>query len=188
MRRRCASSRTTFATAPSCFPLHAECRFAKPLDRQLILDVNAAFEHLSGIPRRDAVGRTTNELGVWEDPAMSAAVLELTRRQAAVTDEPFRFRARDGTVAHARVSGRPITLSAIPVAGKDELAVRYALFRRLGEEAHRLHACRAPGRIEGLCGRWFVGRPDQDFCSRKCRSLAGTRKLRARRRSAPSTK
>jgi two-component system cell cycle sensor histidine kinase/response regulator CckA len=83
-------------------------------DRQLILDVNQAFEQLSGIARHDAIGRTTNELGLWDDPAMSAAVLELTRAQATVQDQRIRFRVRDGTVAHARVSGRPIALSDGP--------------------------------------------------------------------------
>ena len=83
-------------------------------DRQLILDVNAAFEQLSGIARHDAIGRTSNELGLWDDPTAAAGVLARTRAQTPITDERVRFRVRDGDIVHARISGRPITLSDGP--------------------------------------------------------------------------
>ena len=44
-------------------------------ERQLILDVNPAFEFLSGYKRHEVIGRTSDELGLWGDPDMSDAVL-----------------------------------------------------------------------------------------------------------------
>jgi two-component system cell cycle sensor histidine kinase/response regulator CckA len=82
--------------------------------RQLILDVNPAFEALSGYSRADAVGRTSNELGLWASDGVGTSLLELTRVGAAIDSVPVRVRHVSGAVLEARVSGRPITLSDGP--------------------------------------------------------------------------
>jgi len=81
---------------------------------QLIVDVNPAFEALSGFERHDVIGRTTTELGIWESPEIAAAVLDLTTQQRSLTDHPLRFRTALGGIVHARLSGRPISLSDGP--------------------------------------------------------------------------
>ncbi|MEO5885137.1 MAG: PAS domain S-box protein, partial [Candidatus Limnocylindrales bacterium] len=105
---------------------HAEERFevafqASPIaslmtsgPHQLVLDVNPAFEALSGLPRADAIGRTASELGLWDDATVAAAVLDLTRRQLPLTYQAITFRVATGGLVQARVSGRPITLAGGP--------------------------------------------------------------------------
>jgi len=56
----------------------------------LVVDVNAAWEALSGIPRRDAIGRTTVELGHWEDEGQRKAALAQVPGTLAPTTVRFK--------------------------------------------------------------------------------------------------
>jgi hypothetical protein len=51
------------------------------------------------------------------------------------------------------------------------------------EEGRLIKVCGAPkprSKTAERCGRWFVGRPNQTFCSPACRNLANTRATRAK--------
>jgi hypothetical protein len=55
----------------------------------------------------------------------------------------------------------------------------------LYREGREIKVCDAPkprAPAEERCGRWFVGRPNQTFCSPACRNLANTRATRAKQR------
>jgi hypothetical protein len=57
------------------------------------------------------------------------------------------------------------------------------LIAELWQEGHVIKVCPAPkprAPAETSCGRWFVGRPNQRFCSTACRNLANNRKTRQR--------
>jgi two-component system cell cycle sensor histidine kinase/response regulator CckA len=82
--------------------------------RQLILDVNPAFEQLSGYPRQDAIGRTSNELDLWESEGAGDALLAMTAVQAAIDGVPVRVRHASGEILEARIHGRPIALADGP--------------------------------------------------------------------------
>jgi hypothetical protein len=82
-----------------------------------------------------------------------------------------------------------LNLNMVPVA----LQARYGLARALGDVDRDLmeagyggpiiKACPAPkvrGKGEEKCGRWFIGRPNQVYCSGQCQNRAATRATRAR--------
>jgi hypothetical protein len=55
--------------------------------------------------------------------------------------------------------------------------------REAGYQGPLIKACPAPkvrGAAEDLCGRWFVGRPNQRYCSSQCQNRAATRATRTR--------
>jgi hypothetical protein len=55
--------------------------------------------------------------------------------------------------------------------------------REAGYQGPLIKACPAPkirGAAEDPCGRWFVGRPNQRYCSSQCQNRAATRATRAR--------
>jgi hypothetical protein len=86
--------------------------------------------------------------------------------------------------------GRPYLLNSGQHAMQKVELARYALatmIAKLWAEGHRIKCCPAlkPRAKAGeLCGRWFVGRPNQRFCSPRCQNRAGTRASRKNRERA----
>ena len=63
-------------------------------------------------------------------------------------------------------------------------------FRPIAPDGPLIKACPAPkvrGRAQETCGRWFVGRPNQRYCSSQCQNRAATRATRERA-TAPERK
>ncbi|HEX4859087.1 MAG TPA: EAL domain-containing protein [Usitatibacteraceae bacterium] len=75
------------------------------------LEVNAAWEKLSGFSREELVGRRSTDLGIWLHPEQRAALAERIRTGERVRDFPFELRRRDGTVAESILSGEVIELN-----------------------------------------------------------------------------
>lgn len=122
--------------------------------RQLILDVNPAFEALSGYARADVVGRTSNELGLWAAPGIAEALQAQTVEGAPVDDIAIQVRDARGRVLEARIHGRPITLADGPAylwTAVDETerlrAEREA--RRLQERLHEAEKLESIGHLAG---------------------------------------
>ena len=80
-----------------------------------ILEVNPAFEALSGYPRQDAVGKTTLELGMWVDVQERERFLTDLRQEGRVDQREYRFCRRDGTAFTGLISARPLDLQGEPV-------------------------------------------------------------------------
>ncbi|MDQ2643065.1 MAG: PAS domain S-box protein [Myxococcota bacterium] len=80
----------------------------------VVVEVNHAFEQLFGLPRSEAVGRSTFELALWIDPDDRARVTELLGRQGFFRDVEVRGKARDGRILGLLLSGEPIELDHTP--------------------------------------------------------------------------
>jgi hypothetical protein len=87
-------------------------------------------------------------------------------------------------------AGRPILYNTGQHAMTNVELARYALATMIAQlwvEGHRIKCCPAlkPRAKAGeLCGRWFVGRRNQRFCSPRCQNRAGTRVSRKNREHA----
>lgn len=66
------------------------------LDEGRYLEVNDAFERLTGYRRAEAIGRTAAELGVWSDPADRAQVLERLLSEGSISNREVRLRRKSG--------------------------------------------------------------------------------------------
>ncbi len=66
------------------------------LEDGLIVDANDVFLRMIGWRREEAVGHTTLELGLWEDPTARAALLEEIDKSGSATGVLFRLRSSDG--------------------------------------------------------------------------------------------
>ncbi|WP_294767031.1 PAS domain S-box protein [uncultured Rhodoferax sp.] len=58
------------------------------------IEVNAAFEHITGVPRVQALGKTSTELRIWAEPDKRHGLIRLLEQDGAVQDFPMDLQAR----------------------------------------------------------------------------------------------
>lgn len=66
------------------------------LKKGKLVDVNDTFVELTGYSRSEAIGRTTTELGLWQNPSQRDEELAVVVREGKVRNSEYRFRTRDG--------------------------------------------------------------------------------------------
>ena len=74
------------------------------------IEVNAAFERTFKYRREEAIGRTTRELGIWENPAARTRVVEALENQESVRDVEVRFRDKAGAIIEGLLSAEVIEI------------------------------------------------------------------------------
>jgi len=76
----------------------------------LIIDVNEGFCRLTGYDRDQALGHSTQQLGLWLDPQDRDRFAALMQKEGRVKEREYRFRMKDGQVRDALLSGEMIRL------------------------------------------------------------------------------
>ncbi|MBT0652117.1 sensor histidine kinase [Geomobilimonas luticola] len=74
------------------------------------IEVNGAFERTFKYRREEVIGRTTRELGIWEDPTDRARMVEALENHERVRDIEVRFRDKAGSTIEGLVSAEVIEL------------------------------------------------------------------------------
>jgi PAS domain S-box-containing protein len=77
----------------------------------LFLDVNQAFEYNSGFTRAEVIGHTSVELGLWDDPAERAAVIEHIEKHGRLQNREIRVRTKLGSIRVKLYSAEQIEIS-----------------------------------------------------------------------------
>ncbi len=72
--------------------------------------VNQAFEALTGWTSAEVVGRTSAEIGIWQNPADREAIRETIRREGMASNRPIAFRRKDGGTVPMLVSVAPFEM------------------------------------------------------------------------------
>jgi diguanylate cyclase (GGDEF)-like protein/PAS domain S-box-containing protein len=67
------------------------------------LDVNAAFERVTGHRREDVIGRVPIDIGLWTDLEFRAQLWESLRAERRIVDAPTRMHRADGSVLSGRL-------------------------------------------------------------------------------------
>lgn len=97
-----------------------------------ILDVNRAFEVLTGWSRDEAVGRTGLEIGIWPDASARERVLQLLVTKGELSGHEVSWRNRAGELRVGLLSVRPMEIEGEPVLN---VVVRDITDRRRRERA-----------------------------------------------------
>src|SRR5262245_63703316 len=77
-----------------------------------LLDVNEAFERVTGYPRSEAIGRTTTELGLYADLDQFDASRRLLLAEGGYRDLEIRIRRKDGAVLTGLISAEQFFFSS----------------------------------------------------------------------------
>jgi PAS domain S-box-containing protein len=78
----------------------------------LYLDVNPAWELLTGYRRGEVIGRRSEEIGMWADPLDRQALFATLRPDGVVGPWEGQFRAADGRMGTCSVKGRVVSLAS----------------------------------------------------------------------------
>ncbi|MFY9943995.1 MAG: PAS domain S-box protein [Desulfobacterales bacterium] len=77
-------------------------------------DVNEAFSQVTGYLREEVIGRTSREIGIWQDPSDLKRMMAEVHRSGQVLSMEITFIGKDGRVLPGLVSGRLLVLNNEP--------------------------------------------------------------------------
>lgn len=72
--------------------------------------VNKTFEQLSGYSSEELLGRTTEEMGIWQNPADRERVIEGIRQHGRVSEVSANFVTKSGEVVSMLISAAPFNM------------------------------------------------------------------------------
>ncbi|MDP3282832.1 MAG: PAS domain S-box protein, partial [Desulfobacterales bacterium] len=107
MRESEEKYRLTFNTSPDSVNINR-------LEDGLCMDINDGFTKLTGFTREDAIGRTSLEINIWDDPADRQKLVQGLREKGYYENLEARFRRKDGSIGTGLMSARVISLNEIP--------------------------------------------------------------------------
>jgi PAS domain S-box-containing protein len=118
------------------------------------VDVNEHATHLLGYPKRELIGRTSLELGLWPDPAQREMAMHILRDQGEVENLEVQLRAKDGRILTQLVSIRRIELDGrdrLLAAGLDitERKLAAEALHHSEEQLRQAQKMEAVGRLAG---------------------------------------
>lgn len=101
------------------------------------LDVNLAFEEMTGLRREEVLGRTSADIGLWADPAAREDAFARLMRDGRMRDLDYLMRCRDGALRFCRLNASTLRIAQGPCY---LFTIRDVTLQRLMERALRLRA------------------------------------------------
>src|SRR5271154_6471527 len=102
MRAALRKSDEKFAKAFSESPIITTISDFNDDDR--LIEVNQAFEAVVGYTRQEAIGRTSRDLQLWNDPKEFHEAVRLYRKNGSLRGFEYRFRTKAGEVRTGLIS------------------------------------------------------------------------------------
>ena len=78
---------------------------------QRYIDVNETYERLTGYSRKEVLGRTVQEIGLWVDPEERTSLTKTLLAERRLRDIEFQFRRKDGAIRIAQASAELIEVA-----------------------------------------------------------------------------
>ncbi|MCX7780521.1 MAG: PAS domain S-box protein [Negativicutes bacterium] len=93
------------------FQFSAEALMITKLADGTIIDVNGAFERITGFHRSEILGRTTNELQLWPESAQRSALVQHLLTRGAVSNRELQFRIKSGELRTGLIAADIVQLN-----------------------------------------------------------------------------
>jgi diguanylate cyclase (GGDEF)-like protein/PAS domain S-box-containing protein len=94
----------------TAFQMSLDCIILSRLSDGMFVDCNKAFLDLAGLTREETIGRTSNELNIWADPADRRRMLDAVMQQGACRNLEARFRKKNGEEIWGLISASLVEL------------------------------------------------------------------------------
>ena len=128
------------------------------LSDNCLIDVNEAWQRLTGFTREEAICHTTFELNIWADLAQREQLIKLLRNEQAVHDFEFQIHKKSGEISDLLFSGVEIEVAnekyllsmALDITDRKhaEVALQESEQRFRSLYNKRLSACIAPHQMD----------------------------------------
>jgi len=82
----------------AAFRLTPDCMTISRLQDGTYIEVNSAFEHQMGMRRKDIIGKTAQDLNLWQDTDERNKLVSLLRQNATVIDYPAMIKLGDSGI------------------------------------------------------------------------------------------
>jgi PAS domain S-box-containing protein len=99
--------RKAFMTSPDSVNINR-------LQDGMYISINPGFTQIMGYTEADAIGKTSLELNIWEDPQDRARLVEGLKKDGFVDNLEASFRRKDGGTKYGLMSASVIELGGIP--------------------------------------------------------------------------
>ena len=110
LRQAEAALRASEARFAGAFNASLDYITISDLDTGRIIDVNEAFVRTTGWSRDEAIGRTSNALGIWPKPEQRAEMIALLRERGFLREYPMQLGIRSGATVDCLLNASLIDL------------------------------------------------------------------------------
>jgi PAS domain S-box-containing protein len=99
--------RLAFQTSPDSININR-------LEDGLFVDINEGFTTITGYTREEVIGKTSQEINIWNDQNDRAKLVEGLQKNGYVDNMEARFRMKDGRILTGLMSAKIIMLDEVP--------------------------------------------------------------------------
>jgi PAS domain S-box-containing protein len=139
-----------FEPARPAFKSNPDATMIVDCESGRIVAVNSSFERMFGFQRDEVIGRTTLELGIYQDSADRERLLDIMRNGGVIFDAAIRCRTRTGAPVSVLFSGEVIELMGWRhfLSAWEDMAVR-EMFENSRDNLRQTQKMEALGTLAG---------------------------------------